>query len=180
MSSGITFMNKQEALEYMKHKESEGYKTSLLSLKGNWKVTVSRGIAQKPKKAIMYHGTSQEDAAKILKSGFEAKTYFARHLEDAIGYGGSHVFEVAMPEELNQDKWQIIASKKVPKERIISLINYKPQSKYTNKIERLKVLLSNMSKQEIEYGLEDMKKHPEKYPGKEIKLFEEAAQGGGK
>lgn len=43
----------------------------------------------------MYHGTTKENHDKILRSGcFQAGTYFAKHLEDALGYGGLHVFEV--------------------------------------------------------------------------------------
>jgi hypothetical protein len=44
---------------------------------------------------ICFHGTNEANAKSILKRGFLPDTYFAAHLEDALEFGGNHVFEVA-------------------------------------------------------------------------------------
>jgi len=46
------------------------------------------------KSRICFHGTKRQNAYKILKTGFKKWTYFAKHLEDALGYGGKYVFEI--------------------------------------------------------------------------------------
>lgn len=43
---------------------------------------------------IMFHGTTAENAANILKDGFAVGTFFARHLEDSLHFGGDYIFEV--------------------------------------------------------------------------------------
>ena len=64
----------------------------------------------KTKRRMYYHGTSKENADKILESGyFEQWTYFADNLADAIGYGGNYVFAVWFePDEKNftHSDWQ--------------------------------------------------------------------------
>ena len=43
---------------------------------------------------IMFHGTTAKNAAKILKDGFAIGTFFAKHLENALHFGGDYIFEV--------------------------------------------------------------------------------------
>lgn len=45
---------------------------------------------------IWFHGTNKANAESILKEGFRPDTWFAAHLEDALAFGGNHVFEVAL------------------------------------------------------------------------------------
>jgi len=70
-----------------------------------------------------YHGTSKENALKILKSGyFRENTYYARQSKHAVKFGGNYVFgiKVNFPKE-NPLGWQIIASNKILTNRIVSL-----------------------------------------------------------
>jgi len=43
---------------------------------------------------IAYHGTNKENAAAIKQEGFRQGTYFSYRVEDALGFGGNHVFAV--------------------------------------------------------------------------------------
>lgn len=74
-------------------------------------------------KQIWYHGTNKNNAKSILKTGFREGTWFAKHLEDAIGYGGEYVFEVDM--EVNNEDWQIHMGHDIPTSWIHSLHRYK-------------------------------------------------------
>jgi hypothetical protein len=47
---------------------------------------------------ICYHGTTEANAKAILSEGFRDGTWFAANLQDALGYGGLHVFEVVFDE----------------------------------------------------------------------------------
>ncbi len=70
------------------------------------------------RKCICYHGTNRRKANSILELGFNPDTWFAEHLEDAIGYGGMHIFEV----EFEKDKvpgWQFHVPERIPPTRII-------------------------------------------------------------
>ncbi len=53
------------------------------------------------KRIICYHGTNWRSAQAILREGFKPGTYFAFHLEDAVGYGGPYVFEVGFPSSVS-------------------------------------------------------------------------------
>jgi len=59
-------------------------------------------------KRLFYHGTTKENAEKILKSGyFKEYTYFANHLEDALEFGGDYVFFVWFEGDgRSMRKWQ--------------------------------------------------------------------------
>lgn len=73
---------------------------------------------------ICYHGTSKENARSILKQGFRPETWFAHHLEDAIGLGGQHVFAVKFdPDRFNNtesDTWQFFLNEWVKLDKIVS------------------------------------------------------------
>lgn len=102
----------------------------------------------KKKLSICYHGTSKSAAYAILQKGFASGTYFARHLEDALGYGGNYVFEVCF--EANKlpkgdDAWQFTVRRKVPPSKIVRL-RYHPARKLLKENQALskKILQSNL------------------------------------
>lgn len=78
----------------------------------------------KKKLCVCYHGTSKENAEAILKTGFKAWTYFAKHLEDAIGFGGKYVFEVMFERELVPNDWQFMIKRKLSNKNIVTLNYY--------------------------------------------------------
>ena len=71
-------------------------------------------------KVIRYHGTSKDNADHIIVGGFIEDTWFAESLQDAIGYGGPHIFEVAFEEEEVSEKWQFTIPEIIPPEKIIT------------------------------------------------------------
>lgn len=56
-------------------------------------------------KRIVFHGTDADAAQSILREGFRDWTYFARALEDAVEFGGDHIFEVCV-DLPDSDNWQ--------------------------------------------------------------------------
>ncbi len=97
---------------------------------------------------IVYHGTSMANSRRISKEGFKIGTYFAKHLEDAIGYGGLYIFEVAYPTHLiPKQNWQYITSEDVLPEFIIRLTKYNlSKIVYDNMVLRHMVAISNSTK----------------------------------
>lgn len=73
---------------------------------------------------IAYHGTNDENARSIQRTGFRPGTYFARHLEDALGYGGEYVFEVAFKGSVGTEAWQFTMDKTIPAAAIVRLTHY--------------------------------------------------------
>lgn len=98
----------------------------------------------KKKLCICCHGTNKENAENILKNGFRAWTYFAQHLEDALGYGGSYVFEVCFETKKVSKHWQFMIRKRYSPKKIVSL-KYYPKRRVIeeNKKLRDKVFESN-------------------------------------
>ena len=86
----------------------------------------------------LYHGTTKENADKILKEGFIPGTYFGKHLEDAINFGGEYAFHIWFSEDPN-DYWEWRNSKHIPPERIVYLDHFKLTILYENKEASLKV-----------------------------------------
>ena len=72
-----------------------------------------------PRLMIWYHGTNAEAAQQIMREGFRPGTNFASHLEDALGYGGLHVFDVALREPRGEERWQWDCLEAVPPESIV-------------------------------------------------------------
>lgn len=96
---------------------------------------------------ICYHGTNKAAVAAIWEEGFQPFTYFARHLEDAIGFGGEYVFEVAFyTEDVEDFGWQFKALKVVPSDRIVSLRRYVVTQLYVDTDVRKKIFESNEEK----------------------------------
>ena len=71
------------------------------------------------KKHIYYHGTNKKNAEKIKEDGFKVGTFFASHLEDALEFGGSCVFEVVF-NKVGFNGWQFQCSYNIPVSRIVS------------------------------------------------------------
>ena len=73
---------------------------------------------------IWYHGTSTKRAKEIYKCGyFREGTWFARHLEDAIEFGGPYVFAVEI--KFKSRKWQVCCLNKIPAGRIKKIYQVK-------------------------------------------------------
>jgi len=102
------------------------------------------------KLTIVYHGTNAKNAAEIMEKGFNVGTYFALHLEDALGYGGNHILQIVFPcKEIKRVYWQFTISERIPADMIVGYDVYQDKEvKFRN--ERLgdKVFLSNISAQE--------------------------------
>lgn len=98
---------------------------------------------------IVYHGTDQQAAARIAKEGFRPGTYFARHLEDATGFGGEYIFEVAFPkgpaDRLSRQKrgWQFVNPWVVPPSWIVAQTLYRSEPIMRNENLRKLVFKSN-------------------------------------
>ena len=75
---------------------------------------------------IAYHGTNRKNAASIKREGFKRKTYFARHMEDALEFGGKHIFAVKFSDDPVQwkgglDGWQFWISMPIAPTAIVNL-----------------------------------------------------------
>lgn len=96
---------------------------------------------------ICYHGTDAAAADVIREEGFRQYTYFARHLEDAIGFGGEYVFEVAFYEgDIEDFGWQFTASEHVPADRIVRLNSYEVTQFFENEALKKEIFESNKEK----------------------------------
>jgi hypothetical protein len=81
---------------------------------------------------ICFHGTTEENAKKILTEGFNIGTYFAEHLEDAIKFGGENVFFVEFDDEKFNGPvdWQFHLMERVAPAKIKKLERYTPKTIY--------------------------------------------------
>lgn len=66
------------------------------------------------KQKIWYHGTTRKNAQAIKKTGFKAGSWFARHMEDAIAFGGPYVFSVQITFDNPPMQWQVCCSNELP------------------------------------------------------------------
>ena len=91
---------------------------------------------------ICYHGTNKENAQPILKEGFRPGVYFARNLQDAIGEGETHVFEVTFDDP--PDHWKFsFTDKSVEADKIVGYSVYQREPKVDNEELRKEVLHSS-------------------------------------
>ena len=127
----------------------------------------------KKKAQIVYHGTNAVSARRIMKEGFNPATYFAIHLEDALGYGGAWIFEVVVPSHLiPKENWQFILDTGILPEFIVRLTQYKPAKiRFDNMVLRHLVCISNQSKEETEYQKSNIRKHPSNYSKEELVAY---------
>lgn len=72
---------------------------------------------------ICYHGTTKDNADKILNEGFQADSWFAASLQDALSYGGLYVFQVVFDFD-EAPSWQFHCLEPVPADRIVGLQAY--------------------------------------------------------
>ena len=73
---------------------------------------------------IAFHGTSKRNAAVIKCEGFKRKTYFARHMEDALEFGGKHIFAVEFSNDRSkwrgENGWQFWIRNHIPPSAIVN------------------------------------------------------------
>jgi hypothetical protein len=98
-----------------------------------------------------YHGTTKENYDKIMVEGFRAGSYFGYHLEDAVGFGGPWVFQVAFEADkfnnTGPDDWQFRTEKVISPDRIISGCHVEVQKHFKNKLLGDTVFWSNLSEE---------------------------------
>lgn len=97
---------------------------------------------------ICYHGTPTKIIAKkIMKEGFKIGTFFAKHLEDAIGFGGVHIFQIEFESaKLPKGCWQFISSDVIPPSKIVEHSTYpKKTVHYKNHVLGAKIFESNLT-----------------------------------
>lgn len=117
-------------------------------------VFASKTKRQKERLQIVYHGTDEATAKKILKTGFKPGTFFAIHLEDSLGFGGNYIFEVAVrsaslpkPDKRLGTDWEFISTDRVPPSQIVEVKHYpKAKTIMENKALGEVVFQSNMPK----------------------------------
>ena len=64
---------------------------------------------------VWFHGTSRENAEIIKRDGFKAGTWFARHMEDAVEFGGPYVFWVKVKfSAVPSANWQVCCENALP------------------------------------------------------------------
>lgn len=100
---------------------------------------------------IVYHGTGEKQAKSILREGFRAGTWFASHLEDALEFGGVHVFEAVVevdkmppPDENERDLWQFWIRTPWPPDKIVSYKVYTVDTQVNDEELRERVFQSNV------------------------------------
>ena len=91
---------------------------------------------------ICFHGTDANAARCILQNGFFFDCWFARHLEDAIKFGGFHVFQVAF-DDPPEGWWQFHVPSKIGPERIIRYQQIQVTTVFENRGLRREVWHSN-------------------------------------
>jgi len=94
-------------------------------------------------KCICYHGTNKKAAEFILNEGFKPDTWFARHLEDAISYGGNHIFEVMFKVKGLPPNWQFRNLERVSVSRIVAYYIVDKVTIFSNEKLREEICLSN-------------------------------------
>jgi hypothetical protein len=69
---------------------------------------------------VWFHGTnSKEMVSEIEKEGFQAGTYFAQHMEDAVIFGGAYVFFVKAHFATGGYQWEVCNASPIPASAII-------------------------------------------------------------
>ena len=79
-----------------------------------------------------YHGTNKDNAKIIKKNGFKRGTFFSTHLEDAVGYGGSYVFQVSIKLDYDHIYWEYVSRRKIPARQIVKLTIYSSKKLFYN------------------------------------------------
>ena len=80
-----------------------------------------------------------------MKTGFNQWTYFARHLEDAIAYGGEYIFDVLFEtDEIPTDNWQFINHEVITPDKIVRLTKHNVKVLFDNTKLRDKIFRMNL------------------------------------
>lgn len=69
---------------------------------------------QSDNQVVWFHGTSLENASAIEKDGFKPGTWFSRHMEDALEFGGPCVFWVRVTFDKTPLRWQVCCENALP------------------------------------------------------------------
>jgi hypothetical protein len=69
--------------------------------------------------SVWFHGTSEKNALSIEREGFRTGTWFARHMEDAVAFGGPIVMFVKVTFDKAPMRWQVCSSNAIPATAII-------------------------------------------------------------
>jgi hypothetical protein len=94
---------------------------------------------------ICYHGTNAEAVEKIREEGFRIYTYFARSLQDALGFGGPHILEVVFYDaDIEEFGWQFKAPEVVSPDRILRYYTLEKEMQFEIKELGERVFKSNM------------------------------------
>lgn len=109
---------------------------------------------------IAWHGTNVEGYKGIKNLGFfKNGTYFARHLEDAIGMGGPYVFAVVFKDGKDVWKhpdasvdWQFRVSNDYSIEHVVEITHYEINSIFKNDELRIKAFEENMTESNLNHG----------------------------
>jgi len=96
---------------------------------------------------ICYHGTSEENARSILCQGFRDGTWFAANLQDAIGFGGLHVFQVVFDFD-EPPNWQF-TSPPVALDRIVRYTIYQQEVLLENEELRKRIFEHNFNRNQL-------------------------------
>lgn len=105
---------------------------------------------------IVYHGTTRQNATKIKQNGFKPHTWFAKHLEDAVFYGGEYIFEAVFPVNalpdsfLEVEGFQFFTRAWVSPKLIVGHYRLQSTKFYDNAELREEVFISNNNAKEVE------------------------------
>lgn len=92
---------------------------------------------------IFYHGTdTAEKAQSILQTGFLDGTCFAVNLQDALTFGGKHIFHVAFESPPND--WQFTSAPIGP-EMIVKYTIHESKVVFENEVLRQRIFESNLN-----------------------------------
>jgi hypothetical protein len=73
------------------------------------------------KQCVWFHGTSNKNAKLIMASGFKEGTWLARHMEDAVEFGGPIVFSVEVTFNNTPLRWQVCCQNALLTKRILGI-----------------------------------------------------------
>ncbi len=79
-----------------------------------------------------YHGTNKKNANIIRREGFKEGTFFAKHVEDAIGMGGDYIFWVWF-ENNPTEYWEWVSDRIISPNKIYALDHIVPNEIFLNK-----------------------------------------------
>lgn len=82
---------------------------------------------------IVFHGTTKDNAMKILKEGFKPYTFFARNLYNSLDWYGEYVFAVKMKTNPANLNWELRNKKTIKPNKILWLRKFTKDIIYLKK-----------------------------------------------